>query len=167
VKTTAKNKSRISLGISIVLSWLCMTSCSTPHFQKAEVPEDMGLVYFYKPKKSFSPDLNYVIRVNGFEIDTLLNGGYFTYMAKPGRIQFSARNEITSYLTLDVKPGQVYYIKGTSRPGSLIARPHLQLISSEAAENEIVLCRPKNKDKEHIANLPPRPEKSKKELATK
>jgi hypothetical protein len=166
VKTTAKNKSRISLGISILLSWLCMTSCSTPHFQKAEVPEDMGLVYFYRPKKSFSPDLNYVIRVNGFEINTLLNGGYFTFIAKPGRIQFSARNEITSYLTLDVKPGKVYYIKGTTRPGSLIARPHLQLISSEAAENEIVLCRPKNKDKEHNAGLPPRPEKSKKELAT-
>ena len=164
MKTIAKNKSGISSWILIVLSWLCMTFCSTPHFQKAEVPDDMGLVYFYRPQKSFSPDLNYTIRVNGFEIHTLLNGGYFTYIAKPGRIQFSARNEITSYLTLDVEPGQIYYIKGTTRPGSLIARPHLQLMSSEAAENEIELCQPPIL---HNANPPPRPDKSKKELETK
>jgi len=167
VNTIAKNKNRISLGILIVTSWLCMTACSTPQFQKAEVPEDLGLVYFYRPKKSFNADLEYAVRANGFEINTLSNGCYFTYIAKPGRIQFSARNEITNYLTLDVEPGQIYYIKGTTRPGSLIARPHLHLILSEAAENEIALCRPTNEDKAHNADLPPRPDKSKKESAIK
>ena len=155
------------MGISIVLSWLCLTSCSTPQFQKAEVLENMGLVYFYRPKKSFNPDLEFTIRANGFEINTLSNGGYFTYMAEPGRIQFSARHEVTSYLTLDVEPGQTYYIRGASRPGSLIARPHLELVPSEAAENEVVLCRPINKADENRANLPQDSNKSKKGLATK
>jgi hypothetical protein len=153
--------------MSIVLFCLCLTSCSTPQFQMAQAPDDMGLVYFYRPRKSFSGDLDYTIKVNGFKINTLLNGVYFTYIAKPGRVQFSARNEITSYLTLDVEPGQTYYIKGSTRPGCLITRPYLQLISPDIGENEIVLCRPIDEDNEHHAELPLNPDKRGKELATK
>lgn len=167
VNTTTENIIRIGMGMSIVLILLWLTSCCAPRFQKAEVPDDMGLVYFYRPKKLFAGSLDYTVNANGFKIDTLVNGRYFTYIAKPGRIQFSARNEITSYLTLDVEPGQIYYIKGSTRPGSLIKRPDLQLISPEEGENEIVLCRPIDKDKEHDANLPPIPDRGKKELAIK
>jgi hypothetical protein len=127
----------------------------------------MGLVYFYRPKKSFNSDLDFAVKANGYKIDTLLNGGYFAYIAKPGRIQFSARNEVTSYLTLDIEPGQTYYIKGSTRPGSLIARPHLQLISPEEGENEIDLCRPMKKGKEPDSRLSAGPDKSKKGLVTK
>lgn len=154
-------------GISIVLFCLFLTCCSTPQFQKTQVPDDMGLVYFYRPKKSFNRDLDYTIKANGFKINTLLNGAYFTYIAKPGRVQFSARNETTSYLTLDVEPGQTYYIKGSTRPGCLIARPHLQLISPDLGRNEIVLCRPIEEGNEHNAELPIEPDKSEKELAIK
>lgn len=167
MKNKKKIPSGIRIGVSIVLFCLFLTSCSTPQFQKAQVPGDMGLVYFYRPKKSFNRDLNFTIKANGFKINRLSNGVYFTYIARPGRIQFSTRNEITSYLTIDIEPGQTYYIKGFSRPGCLIARPHLQLISPDLGENEIVLCRPADEDNEHNAELPQKPDKGEKELAIK
>lgn len=161
MKTIPKNISRISTGMSIAILWFCLTSGCAPRFQMVEPVDDMGLVYIYRPKKFFQGGLNYTVNANGFKIDTLFNGGYFTYFAKPGRIQFSVRTEITNYLSLDVIPGQTYYIKGFTRPGSLIPRPQLQLVSPEVGKEEIVLCRQKGKDKNANANLPLRPDKSK------
>lgn len=161
MKTIPKNISRTSLGLLIVFLLFCMTSGCAPGFQMVEAVDDMGLVYFYRPKKWFQGGLNYTVNANGFKIDTLFNGGYFTYIAKPGRIQLSVRTEITSYLVLDVQPGQTYYIKGSTRPGSLIPRPQLQMVSSEVGKKEIAFCRQKGKDKNVDANLPLRSDKSK------
>jgi hypothetical protein len=127
----------------------------------------MGLVYFYQPKKYFNGGLEYTVNANGFKIDRLLNGRYFAYITKPGRIQFSARNEITSYLTIDIEPGQTYYIKGSTRPGSLIKRPCLQLISPVEGENEIALCRPMDKGEEDDGNLAQKPDSSKEDFVEK
>jgi hypothetical protein len=154
MKTKMKNIKSISYGMSLVLLWLCLAACSSPHFRKAEIPSNMGLVYIYRPKKFLNGGMAYPVNANGYKIDTLMDGGYITYAARAGRTQFTARNEITNYVTLDVEPGQIYYIKGTTRPGSLVRRPHLQVVSSETGEEEIESCRQLGKDKKDRPTLP-------------
>lgn len=164
VKTRTKEMKRIDNWMLILLIGLCLAACgSASHFQKAETPEGKGLVYIYRPEKFFYSGLEYPVNANGFKIDTLENGGYITYIAKPGRIQFSARNEITSYVTLDVEPGKTYYIRGTTRPGSLIRRPLLQLVSPETGENEIAACSQIGEHEEPPAALSSGSDKHKKE----
>lgn len=135
-------------GISILLACLCLTCCCGPRFQIAEAPNDNGIVYIYRPKKYFHGGLDYTVNANGFKIDTLHNGCYLPYIAKPGRIQISSRTEITSYVTLDIEAGETYYIKTSVRPGNMVGRPHLQLVSKEVGKKEIIACRLKKKKKD-------------------
>jgi hypothetical protein len=44
-------------------------------------------------------------------------------------------------VTLDVKAGEVYYIKGTVGVGFFVGRPHLIVVPRAIAENEILECK--------------------------
>jgi hypothetical protein len=90
------------------------------------------------------------VNANGFKLDILKNGGYFHYWADPGRIQFSARTEITSIVTLDVQPGQTYYIKGGITKGQLVGRPNLTVMAPQIGEKELKACWPKTPAKKKI-----------------
>lgn len=141
MKSMNKGFGPIKIGLLIVLVGMLLLSGCAPHFQKSEKNEDMGIVYFYRPKKRFDGGFDQVVNANGYKIDLLCNGGYFIYFAKLGRIQFSSTNETTSYVTLDIEPGQTYYIKGFVRPGNLFSKLYLTLVSAEVGEKEIVSCR--------------------------
>ncbi len=140
MKTTKKHTGRISLWMPIIFLCPCLIYGCAAHFQTVKAPENRAIVYVYKPKKFFS-DSDYAVNANGFRINTLHNGGYFVYFAKPGRIQLSAGSEITSYVTFDVEAGHTYYVMGTVRSGSAVQRPYLQLVSTETGKNEIALCK--------------------------
>ena len=44
-------------------------------------------------------------------------------------------------VTLDVKAGQTYYIKGEVGVGFLVGRPHLMVVAPDIAEKEIADCK--------------------------
>ena len=69
------------------------------------------------------------------------NGSYYPYIATLGKIEFSAKTESASSVTVDVKEGQVYYIKGTVGMGAFIARPNLAIVSPEIGEKQIAECK--------------------------
>ncbi len=136
------------LGISLLPS--CAPTLG-PAFQKADkIQEDIGLVYIYRPSKGFGGGISPDVKANGVVITTLYNGGYYPYFAKPGEIEFFAKTESTSSVTLDVKAGQVYYIKGTIGIGFFVGRPHLTVESPEVGEKEIAECKliPEKKEEE-------------------
>jgi hypothetical protein len=49
--------------------------------------------------------------------------------------------ESRSSVTLDVKTGQTYYIKGEVGVGFFVGRPHLMVVSPEITEKEIADCK--------------------------
>jgi len=61
-------------------------------------------------------------------IVSLSNGGYFPYIASPGRISFWAKTEAESFVIIDVEPGLEYYLKGTVGMGVLVGRPKLEQV---------------------------------------
>ena len=131
------------LSVSLLIGFLFLLGCATgPAFTKIEtMPEDAGLVYIYRPGSPIGAAVSYDVKANGIPIVYLTPGGYYPYFAKPGEIEFSAKTESTSSITLDVKPRQTYYIKGTVGIGILVGRPHLVLVSTEVGEKEIVKCK--------------------------
>lgn len=132
---------------------LLMSGCAPtlgPAFHKTDyVPDDIGLVYIYRPAKAFGGGVSYDVKANGKVVTTLYSGGYYPYLTDQDEIEFSAKTETTSSVTIGVKAGQTYYLKGTVGIGFLVGRPHLVIVPNEIGEKEIAECKliPEKKEK--------------------
>jgi hypothetical protein len=126
----------------VVVSFLNGCVALGPEFKKIETfPENKGIVYIYRPDSFIGGGVAYDVKVGNTPITTLYNGGYYPYFSEFGEIEFWAETETKSSVTLDVKPNQSYYIKGTVGIGFLIGRPHLIVVAPEVAKNEIEKCK--------------------------
>lgn len=127
-----------------LLPLLLVTGCASlgPVYSRVDkVPDNAGLVYFYRPSSFVGGGVSYDIKNGDTVITTLYNGGYYPYFSAPGEKEFWAKTESKSSITLDVKPGQTYYVKGEVGVGFLVGRPHLMVVAPEIAEKEIVDCK--------------------------
>ncbi len=125
-------------------------------FRKIDnVPPTDGLVYVYRPSAFMGGGVAYDVKVGDNVVTTLYSGGYIPYFSKPGEVEFWARTESRSAVTVDVKPGGVYYVKGTVGVGFFVGRPHLSIVSTDLGEKEIAECklilRPKEEGKKEEA----------------
>lgn len=127
-----------------LLLLLLVTGCASlgPVYSKVDkIPDNAGLVYFYRPSSFVGGGVSYDIKNGDTVIATLYNGGYYPYFSTPGEKEFWAKTESKSSITLDVKTGQTYYIKGEVGVGFLVGRPHLMVVAPEIAEKEIADCK--------------------------
>lgn len=134
------------LIITVMLIWavLLVSGCATlgPQYSKVEqVPVDRGLVYIYRPASFVGGGVSYDVHANQDVVTTLYNGGYYPYLSKPGEMEFWASTESKSSITLDVKPGETYFVKGEVGVGFLVGRPHLMVVARETGEREITACK--------------------------
>jgi hypothetical protein len=136
---------KIALFAVLLVGILFLHSCAPtlgPVYQKMDtIPENQGLVVIYRPGGFVGAAVSYDIRVGETPIFTLYNGGYYPYFSKPGEVEFWAKTESRSAVTLDIKAGQTYYIRGTVGIGFLIGRPHLMVVPEDVAEKEISKCK--------------------------
>lgn len=133
-----------------LLPLLLVTGCASlgPVYSKVDkIPDNAGLVYFYRPSSFVGGGVSYDIKNGDTVITTLYNGGYYPYFSTHGEKEFWAKTESKSSITLDVKTGQTYYVKGEVGVGFLVGRPHLMVVAPEIAEKEIADCKliPDNK----------------------
>ena len=131
---------RINLNCLLLCFFLLITGCATlgPVYSKVDkIPENSGLVYFYRPVSFMGGGVAYDVKTGDTVITTLHNGGYYPYFSAPGEKEFWARTESKSSVTLDVRAGETYYIKGEVGVGFLVGRPHLMVVAPEIAEKEI------------------------------
>ena len=123
--------------------------------QVKKLPDNTGLIYFYRQKASSKLEsIPYNLKTGGANITTLYNGGYYPHFSAPNENEFcvslhTVSSQYKEYherqrkgcVTINVKPGQAYYIKLDMRSGFLgIPSPQLVIIDSETAENEIAAC---------------------------
>ena len=135
---------RASLNYLVLSSFLLMTGCITtlgPAYSEIDqIPDNVGLIYFYRPSALYQGGLSFDVKTGETVITSLKNGGYFPYFSPPGEKEFWAKTETKSSVTLDIKAGQIYYIKGEVGVGILVSRPHLMVVAPEIAEKEIAKC---------------------------
>ena len=137
-----------SLSRSIVAIPLLFLLCldagakSGPKFEPEQSPPaDHGVVYVYRDFNLIGGGASYMVQVNGVPAAYLPSHGYFVYFAKPGEVEFSARTEAKTSVTLDVEAGKTYFIKGTIGVGVFVGHPHLVAVPNDIGEAEIADCK--------------------------
>lgn len=131
-------------NVTFLLVVLLVAGCTTtgPQFEAATgVPADRALVYVYREAGFVGGGLAYMVRANDVEISTLPAGGYFVYHAVPGEIEFSAKTEARTSVTIDAETGKTYYIKGTVGVGVFVGHPHLTVVPNDVGAKEIAECK--------------------------
>jgi hypothetical protein len=129
------------LLISVIL---LATGCASlgPVYSKIDkIPDNTGLVYIYRPSSFIGGGVSYDVKDGDTVVTTLHNGGYYPYFSSPGEKEFWAKTEAKSSVTLDVKSGQTYYIKGEVGAGFFVGHPHLMVVAPEVGEKEIEDCK--------------------------
>lgn len=141
---TVKQGRRGAITAILIAGVLWGSGCATlgPVYTKVDkVPQDRGLVYIYRPSSIMGSGVAYDVKVGDNVVTTLHSGGYFPYFSTPGEVEFWAKTESRSAVTIDVKSGQVYYIKGSLGVGFFVGRPHLMVVPADVGEKEIAECK--------------------------
>jgi hypothetical protein len=130
----------LTLGAVTVLSSGCATlgSAYTPD---NHAPKDKATVYVYRPSGFGGAAISYTVSVNGTEVLPLSSGSYFVYYAGPGENEFTAKTEAKTSVTVDIKAGETYYVKGSMGMGVFVGHPHLTQVTNDVGAKEIAACK--------------------------
>jgi len=132
------------LMVAAVVGLSLMSGCATkgPAFTKVEnIPPNKGLIYIYRPSAFGGAAVKYTVHVKDKATKRLTNGGYFPYFADVGENEVWAKTEAKSSVTLDVKAGQTYYVKGGVRMGFAVGRPDLAIVPESVGAAEVAECK--------------------------
>jgi hypothetical protein len=84
-----------------------------------------GVVVFFREKKFMGGGIAYKVREGNTELGKLANGSYFTVRARPGRHEYEVHSEARDVLTLEVEPGETYFVSFRHDHGVVTGRPNL------------------------------------------
>lgn len=149
--------------VSVAMVLMLMNACATlgPKFEATQAaPADKALIYVYREPGFIGGGVSYMVRVNDADVSPLPAGGFFVYQATPGELEFSAKTEARTSVTIDAKAGQTYYIKGTVGIGVFVGHPHLSMVSNDIGAAEIAQCSlvPDARTEAEVAQAGPRME---------
>ena len=106
----------------------------------ATVPEtnpDKGLVIFYRPKKFSGGAIRFNVNHAEGSLGVLNSGtmvyGYF----EPGQRQFWSQVISQDSITIDVRAGNVYFIKGDTKMGVYAGRPKFKVVDEATGRAEV------------------------------
>lgn len=130
---------------TLVLASLCLlfSGCATlgpKYTPEAATPTNRAAVYVYRPG-SMGAAISPNVQANGVPLSDLPAHGYFVYDAAPGELTLTAHTEATTSITVDVKAGETYYVKGSLGMGFFVGHPHLVVVTKEVGEAEIKDCK--------------------------
>jgi len=96
----------------------------------------------YRPSAFVGAAMSYDVHIKDKDgsdkvIGSLENGGYLKYITKPEKVEFWAKTESTSSITLDMKANTMYCIKGEVGMGFIVGRPHLSIIENKQCKEEL------------------------------
>src|SRR5215469_1566441 len=135
---------RIAFPVIVGVVLLPLSGCATlgpTYSADTTTPKDKATIYVYRESGFVGGAVAYMVRANGIDVSPLPSGGYFIYHAEPGEVEFSAKTEAQTSVTVDAKAGEVYYVKGTVGVGVFVGHPHLVLVPKEVGAKEITACK--------------------------
>lgn len=94
-----------------------------------QADEQSAAIVFFREWAFTGGGMSYFITEDTNNIGLLKAGSYFAYRATPGKHTYSAETEARSSVTLDVQPGQTYYIEGGIGMGFWAGRPQLSEVT--------------------------------------
>lgn len=65
------------------------------------------------------------VNENGERVSALGAGKYFVHPTEPGTHAYTVKSEATDLLTLEVEPGETYYVRCKIKMGIMVGRPNI------------------------------------------
>ena len=96
--------------------------------------QESAVVYFLRESAFTGGGITYLIFEDDTKIGLLKSGSYFIHKATPGKHTYLAETESRAAVTLDIQPGQTYYIEGSVGMGFWAGRPQLTEITKPVAD---------------------------------
>jgi hypothetical protein len=93
-------------------------------------PEGMGQVVFFRPG-GMGGIMGCQINENGARVSALGSSRYFVTPATAGTHEYYAQSEAKDTLTLEVEPGETYYVRCKIKMGIMVGRPNISPSSPE------------------------------------
>ena len=128
------SKSLISATFAVlVFAPLAANSQETPAAPPAvSAPSgETGTIVFFREKKFKGAAVRYKVRENGTELCKLANGTFCTVQASAGKHVYVVHSEAKDALTLEVDPGETYYVIGGITMGFMAGHPNLSPSTKE------------------------------------
>ncbi|MEO8019028.1 MAG: hypothetical protein ABI769_14540 [Pseudomonadota bacterium] len=118
------NKGTIGLWLSAALLAPDVGGAQEPAAPAAAATET-GTVVFFREKKMIGAAIRYKVRENAEELCKLGSGTFCSVQASAGTHRYDVHTEASDQLTIDVKPGQIYYVVGAISMGAFAGHPKL------------------------------------------
>ncbi len=140
------SKKNIILGL-LFLAILYLSGCaaSGPKFSGIDSsPENLSEIYLYRPSAFASGGVGFPIIHNGEQLPYLLhNQGYLQYLAEAGhhKIYVNLKGVLDNPLEFDSKPGQIYFVRVSSKTYLAFNGTDLALVDKDIALDEIKNCK--------------------------
>lgn len=86
-----------------------------------------GTVIFFREKKMMGAAIRFKVRENGTQLCKLGSGTFCTVQVPAGTHQYDVHTEAKDQLSLEVKPGETYYVISSISMGAFAGHPKLTL----------------------------------------
>jgi hypothetical protein len=137
---------RLFFGLVISLSLLvygCASTSKAPAEKSNEAksfvaPDGKGSVYLYRTGRMVGAVGQLSVKVNGMDAGGSGPGTFFKWDLKPGTYTFlSSTTEASAVVQLEVKAGEVYYVRQDARMGLTDGRVTMKEVSDAKGKSEV------------------------------
>ena len=118
---------KLGLLAAVALLVPCMVSGQETAEPATPVTGDTGAatVIFFREKKMLGAAIRFKVRENGVELCKLGSGSFCTLQVPAGTHLYDVHTEAKDQLTMDVKPGETYYVVSSISMGVIAGHPKL------------------------------------------
>ena len=118
------------------------SSDSSDAAKSFEASNDRGTVYLYRTGRVVGAAGQLTVRVNGVEAGGTGPSTFFKWDLKPGTYTFnSSTGEASATVQVDVKAGEVYYIRQDARLGLNDGRVTMKEVGDSKGKSEVSKCK--------------------------
>jgi hypothetical protein len=125
----------------------CASTSKAPENKSYEAktftaPADKGTVYLYRTGRAVGAAGQLMVKINSIDAGGTGPGTFFKWDLKPGAYTFSSSTgESSAVVQIDVKAGQVYFVRQDARIGIDKGRVSMKEVDSNKGQREVEKCK--------------------------
>ncbi|MGI9532997.1 DUF2846 domain-containing protein [Lutimonas sp.] len=137
--------------LPILLITLLLGSCAStskaPESKSNEAKSfnalaDKGTVYLYRTGRAVGAAGQLIVKINSMDAGGTGPGTFFKWDLKPGTYTFSSSTgESSAVVQIDVKAGQIYFVRQDARMGINNGRVTIKEVDSNKGQKELNNCK--------------------------
>ncbi len=136
------------ISVGLILSFIsCASTSKAPESKSNEAkdysaPADRGTVFLYRTGRAVGAAGQLMVKINSMDAGGTGPGTFFRWDLEPGPYSFmSSTGESSAVVQLDVKGGEVYYLRQDARMGLETGRVTMKEVDANKGEKEVAKCK--------------------------